>query len=354
MNDVLPPWRGVVWPTLPLVANAVRSARAAHSSCVPDDTVVLTYYSPGHAELRALSFERMRRRPCFMARLVTVCLGSNQSISLGGRDCAPAALFRSVGYMFRSVGYHELIWAKWRFLHEALRPGGGGAACVLFVDSDVVIFRNPFRALSDHQGAATFDLQFQGELACGSSTTCARGLPPETCHLNGGVLLVRSAALVSRVIERGEPDFRPLAAQRRGPLTAVLDQDIAESVIRSSAGNLTACHLPSDAFVGFCMWAWGYNKGNRSLFDRLDPCALVSYHAHCLVSSSDKRLSMERMLSKTRHCVGRGGSSSGGGNGHVLGRWGPRAPPHELGSRPKHLVQRKGQRMASNGRREVP
>ena len=260
---------------------------------------------------------------------------------------------------------HELIWAKWRFLHQALHPGGGGATNVLFVDSDVVLFRNPFRALSEHPaaGTGTFDLQFQGELACSSErNACANGLPPGTCHFNGGVLFVRSVALVSRIINRGEPDFRLMAARRKGSTAAtVLDQDIAESVVRSSAGNFSACHLPSHAFVGFCMWAWGYNKGNRSHFDRLDPCALTSYHAHCLVSERDKRASMQRMLSKTQHCVERasgGGSSAAGGRGeHVLGRWGPRPPPQEIlaWANPKHNqrphAQRALQRAALKGRR---
>lgn len=86
--------------------------------------------------------------------------------------------------------------------------------------------------------------------------------------------------------------------------TSRRDQDVADELIRSSSssssrgthngkshngksrnGNrnghgllYSSCPLPSHQFVGFCSWAWGYNRGNRSHFDQLVPCELVSYH----------------------------------------------------------------------------
>ena len=213
-------------------------------------------------------------------------------------------------------------------LHEAL--SSGGARAVLFVDSDVALFRNPYRALQEQPSALrhpahyqNYDIQFQGELACDAShSACASGLPPSSCHLNGGVLLVRSAQLVAAVIAREPPFNAPLNVSSGG---YVLDQDVAEDVVRSSAGRFSACALPPHAFVGFCMWAWGYNKGNRSHFDHLDPCAIVSYHAHCISQSADKLASMQRMANKTAHCVGRGGAGIGRG---VIGMWAPRPPPN--------------------------
>ena len=73
---------------------------------------------------------------------------------------------------------------------------------MLFVDSDVYLFRNPYRALQEQSSSLrhpafhmNYDIQFQGELACEASPdACAGGVPPSSCHLNGGVLLVRSAS----------------------------------------------------------------------------------------------------------------------------------------------------------------
>ena len=195
-----------------------------------------------------------------MTRLVTVCFGVAPNSSALDSSCVSAPAIRGApsghASTFRKPAYHELIWAKWRLMHDALSEGG--ARGVLFVDSDVLLFRNPFRALGA-AGVPRFDLMFQGELACdGSESACAGG-QPQLCHLNGGVLLAQSAALVARVILRGEADALAAAsassARAGGASAAMLDQDVAESVLRSS-DDFRACHLPSQAFVGFCMWAW--------------------------------------------------------------------------------------------------
>ena len=157
---------------------------------------------------------------------------------------------------------------------------------------------------------------------------------------------------VRQVVARGEPDFRGLlappntseAAAREHTIayTNILDQDVANAVIRERA--FSACQLPSAAFVGFCSWAWGYKRGNRSFFDALRPCELVSYHAHCIISVKDKLASMRRMLDKTAHCVGDGGraASGGGSGGGVLGMWGPREPP--VGRKRPPVQQKRGRR----------
>ena len=102
----------------------------------------------------------------------------------------------------------------------------------------------------------------------------------------------------------------------------------------------------------------GYNKGNRSHFDHLNPCALASYHAHCLVSERDKRASMERMLAKTQHCVstetrrraGAGNGAGEGGGALVLGKWGPRASPYELSPRTTRQQQQAKRGSAASSR----
>lgn len=84
-------------------------------------------------------------------------------------------------------------------LHDALQH----ATSVLFVDADVVLFRNPFTTLSDQPAVS---LRFQAELACDdTAAACTSGVsPPPWCHVNGGVLLVRDRNLV-RAIVQSEP-----------------------------------------------------------------------------------------------------------------------------------------------------
>lgn len=254
-----------------------------------------------------------------MARVVTVCFGVHNA------TCVHAPSFGEEG-SFRKGAYEELIWAKWRMLHSALTEGG--AASVLFLDNDVVLFRNPFLAL---QGAPDYDIRFQSEFAC-QRDACQSSQPPPTCHLNGGVLLLRSASFAELVIRRGEPDFAAAANDLQTPkgvkrAARALDQDTADAVMRT--GQFRACHLPSEWFVGFCSWMFGYNKGNRSLFDALRPCEIIAYHGHCLVGAGAKLASMQRMLNKTRHCDGDGASRvvAQDASREVLGMWGPKEPP---------------------------
>ena len=342
----VPGWHGVL-VALPNVGPAVREALLRPSACVPSGSIVLSTTSSHHAALRELQFERLER--CFRERVVTVCYGpmtgANASCAISAPGFPPSA--------FRRAAYHEIIWAKWRFLHEALQH----ASEALFVDTDVVLFRNPFDALRQ---APRFDIRFQGELAC--ATTCEAGRPPPFCRVNGGVLLLRNAEVARAVILR-EPPFARFAVSvgsggsgggsalrrgggsRRGGVAppsadddhgalAMLDQDVADDVVRAS-GQFTSCPLPSDAFVGYCSWAWGYHRGNRSAFDALRPCELVSYHAHCILSAKDKLKSMRRMLEKTAHCKPTSTKDERAAHsGERLGRWGPRAPPQAT-SRPR-------------------
>ena len=48
-----------------------------------------------------------------------------------------APLQRAGKISYRTSAYHELIWAKWRMLHEALLY----SRTVMFIDADVILFR---------------------------------------------------------------------------------------------------------------------------------------------------------------------------------------------------------------------
>lgn len=102
----LPEWRGtLVSPPEGTLAPAVRDALARRSSCVPPGHATLTYYTPAHAELRQTQLERIRTRPCFMARLVTVCFGfSNSSTNTSACNVHAPSIFGRRARTFRTIG----------------------------------------------------------------------------------------------------------------------------------------------------------------------------------------------------------------------------------------------------------
>lgn len=317
------PWTGHS-VDIPNITSLVHSTVQRPSSCVPPGAVLLTYVNPKHVRLRALQLQRVAALPCLLSRLVSVCYGVPHD-GLGGseaaRDFGPADLNQALNayrkHRVSAGAYFELIWAKWRLLLLALQV----AHEVFWLDADVVLFRSPWPAAPASLPPA--DILYQSEFAC-PSTSCL-GTPTLTapmgagaCALNGGVMLVRSAALVRRVVSL-EPDFS--TAPTGAP---PYDQDVADRVARG--GDFSFCPLPSASFVGFCWWAWGYNRGNRSLIDRLYPCRLASFHAHCISSPDGKRDAMQRMLDKTAHCATTGDTGP-------LGMWGPRARPSLSGAR---------------------
>ena len=341
MSAPLPPWGGRFVTPIPTVSTAVAGAVATPSTCVPEGAVLLTLFNDHHRPLYELQFRRVRQLECLISRLVSICFGADACRDAIGRAVSGGDVRASD---FRKGAYVELTWAKWRLMHAALEH----ARAVLFVDSDVVLFRNPFTAMGAVDVRA-HDIRFLAELACAPTATCASqpawrapvrlpGAAPWPCSLNGGVLLLTSQRLAARVAER-EPVFDYRHKNSSG---LPIDQDPADEIANRrghAGGDFSSCALPT-SFVGFCWWAWGYNKGNRTLFDQLRPCELAAFHAHCLVSVAQKVTAIERMLSKTAHCSDGTSSSAAGGDGAAderLGKWGPRAPPGA--ENPKHAKQ---------------
>ena len=155
---ILPEWHGGSILHLPPIGPVVRSVLSRPSSCVPDGALTLTYVSDAQLELRRLQFQRVRTTKCFMARVITVVFSANLTTSLACGDgdgvCVPSAAVlptrrarregsRPAGH---SASYHAYIWVKWRLMHAVLAQN---AREVLFLDADVVLFRNPFEALHD-------------------------------------------------------------------------------------------------------------------------------------------------------------------------------------------------------------
>jgi hypothetical protein len=173
------------------VSAAVAARLAVPSTCVPPGAVMLSTVNGYHASLRQAAFERVRTQRCFMDRVVSVCFNVSDAIGLclNAPPVPPA--------QFRSGPYASLLWAKWYFIADALLV----AHTTLWIDSDVVLLQNPWAALVPQRQdphVAPYHIQFQAERPI-SNPRWLRGeqmcLPVASSGINGGLLLVRSAAL---------------------------------------------------------------------------------------------------------------------------------------------------------------
>ena len=113
---MLKPWTGKVVPSAE-ISSAVARAVATPSTCVPDGAILLTYTNAFHTRLRTLQFARLNTS-CFLARVVTVCYGPGSDDGIGAWR-VPAPTVPPSNY--KKGGYMELIWYKWRLMHDALR-----------------------------------------------------------------------------------------------------------------------------------------------------------------------------------------------------------------------------------------
>lgn len=161
----LKPWTGQL-VALPPIGAAVRDV-LARPACIPNGTVVLSALSEHHRKLRSLALLRAQR--CLTSRLVTACYGLSANEAHGTCVSAPAVRRTSFGGAASSYTrgvvepYFELVWVKWRLLLAALQEGGARAA--LWLDADVVLFRNPWE-LHPALGSASYDIRYQSEFAC--------------------------------------------------------------------------------------------------------------------------------------------------------------------------------------------
>ena len=313
--DGVKPWAGQL-VALPSLDAMITRAIATPSTCVPDGTVVLSYFNEHHKEMRRLQFERVRSLTCLMARVVSACYGTSDDF--GACVSAPQVPPST----FRRGAYIELIWAKWRLVYQAL----GVARTVLFVDTDVVLLRNPFPYLGDVRG---FDMRFQTSLACPAATCAAaprfegyarlNGAPlMRPCQVNGGFLLISNRELVRQVLHRETPSIGGNAVNRGD-----IDQDTADPVVRS--GNFSFCPLPPTHFVGQCFYRGVEPAGNRSFFENLRACQLVTYHTTCIGMTRQKANAMAAMLNKTAHCVP-------ASSGDTAVEFGSQMPPTRIGA----------------------
>ena len=258
-----------------------------------------------HASLRQAAFERVRTQRCFMDRVVSVCFNVSDAIGLclNAPPVPPA--------QFRSGPYASLLWAKWYFIADALLV----AHTTLWIDSDVVLLQNPWAALVPQRQdphVAPYHIQFQAERPI-SNPRWLRGeqmcLPVASSGINGGLLLVRSAALATRMAR-----LRP--NQHEVSNSGALDQDYLRELLASA--DYSYCSLPAAFYshlwsIGSARRAWQSTRqrsgNNVTVAERLalalpliQPCELLTVHANGVSSRRQKLQVMRAALEKTRGC----------------------------------------------------
>jgi hypothetical protein len=297
---------------VPSVVPAVHHALSERSRCVPSGGVMLSVTNKHHARLRALQFALIGHRACFMKRVVSVCF-NNVTDAFG---VCVRSTFTIPPSDFRRSNYANLIWAKWRIIGDAL----GVARIALWLDADVIIFRNPWAGLGllgAKQSTPQYDIRYQSEPppVAGQSDTCTPPvkLCPGCAGINGGQLLVSNAQVALRMYA---------ARPRNLSNTDRLDQDWADALIHNNSQmahllgpdrpRFSSCVLP-DTFTAEC---WKLPNFQRSDAGRRGsqpkPCMVATHHFNCVPSMIVKFRSMRDAVGRwVQRCGNESATSDG-------------------------------------------
>jgi len=224
------------------VRTTVRSALAAHSSCVPPGAITLSIAGGAQAAaLRSLQFERVAESKCLLRRMVSLCFG-NYSDAFG--HCVRA---RTLLPTLPEAAYHAYTWAKWSLLGEVVALHDARVA--LWLDTDVLVLQNPWTASQEMAAfARTATVSADARAKDGWPSGVPSAPQPILLHqyegpgsnpINGGQLLTCSADAVAAVLAERPKSFDG------APLR--LDQEIAHEALKRR--GIAFARLP-DSFAG--------------------------------------------------------------------------------------------------------
>jgi hypothetical protein len=253
---------------------AVAAAIDMPSSCVPADAVLLSIVGGESVELRPLQFDRVASLRCLLRRVVSLCYNHTDAYGTCVRATQPAVVSRE-------ERYHAMTWMKWHLLRVALRT----ARTAFFVDADVLLLGNPFA----HESVA----RFATEQPRPAQLLLHQFEGPGSNPLNGGQICSSSwnEAEAIRTVLSDEPSSYDSATQR-------LDQEIAYSAL--TRRGVPTAELPR-AFAGNCWYG-----------PEVVPwCQLVTFHAHCTGSLTEKITRMRLVLRETEARCASAGRGSG-------------------------------------------
>ena len=162
------------------------------SSCVPNRTIIATSVNPFHEPLLRLQLTSLPS--CFCTRYVALCSGI---LGMPRITCLRWAATRASEFQRRD--FVSMTWTRWELMHMALSTGAVDA--VLWLDSDVLLVRNPFTAMSGVAALASADVIYQAEYLEEPVDGWAADFGMFSSNVNTGVLLVRNRAFVRAVLQ---------------------------------------------------------------------------------------------------------------------------------------------------------
>jgi len=177
--------------------------------------------------------------PCVAQRYVALCFGGRWHEACIEAPALPAAGTHGALY------YHHILWVKWRLLRVALATPP--CTMVLFIEADVVLYRNPFAVISGYFGTSLdgIDMLYSASARVlrslrkdpqAWSGRCERGLS------NTGIVLLRSLRLVDAVLRE-----EPWAKIPGTPL----DQVLVDRMLTRAGAKWRSCLLP-ETFATYC------------------------------------------------------------------------------------------------------
>ena len=191
---------------------AVHKAVLRPSDCVPEGAVLISTFKQYHRPLHDLQFRAVHGLQCLMSRVVLLCFGEHAVSTLRGACVNAPDVPQSD---FREGSYFLFSWVKWNVAWHALNV----ASCVLMIDADVVVLRNPFTPeIVARREDLLYQLEHHGHDYAPfiPSTDPSARVPrrikgvgdahtPNSSHflnaMNSGQLFVRSQPLVERVLQ---------------------------------------------------------------------------------------------------------------------------------------------------------
>ena len=228
------------------------------SSCVPRQTVIASTVNAYHADVFRLQASLLPS--CFLNRYGVLCSGKETYNASLPVSCIPLASSAPSDSKSRGGDFMLLTWLRWELMHLALSAPAVDA--VLWLDSDVVVLRNPFVALAQVPGADEADLVHQVESALpeqllGTSSLAGVDLSEIfdlglfMANINTGVMLVRKAELVLRtlLLRKAMSDW---------------EQRTVNELLASGSRNWTTLGVPTDVFASGC-WLPGLGSNGARL-----------------------------------------------------------------------------------------
>jgi len=244
---------------------AAAAAASSPAACArPAGAIILTVLTSGLFPLRQLQARATRLVPgeaaCLGPHTVTACLDAACE-TLCERAELPGCV--ALGNVSALAPFAPMWTADYKYINllklEALSQALSVAQQVLFVDSDVLLFRSPWAAAGP---PAEAPLRFQTEQArLPGGTAC------EEDEANGGVLLLSRAPSLPAFFEALFSHSAEMLAAR-----AMNATDQAFLLPAARAAGTPYCGLPSDVFVGQCQ----LGRDGVANFSRI-----VSYHPTC-------------------------------------------------------------------------